>query len=175
MTSTQPEDEHDPGEDFHREVDDPWDEGYAVTAAVEAHGRGLNFGLLLLRLAPLPLVVHGARAATDMPAFTDEVSETLLGSQAPDVVAWVVMLSLVGLPVLVLVGLFTRPAGFLLAALMAAIWTMAIYLRRDYTLLADGGGVTGETALLYLGLTLPLAFTGAGRFSIDSLRTAGRP
>ena len=37
------------------------------------------------------------------------------------------------------------------------------------------GGLTGENALLYLGLSLPLAFTGAGRLSVDSLRTAGRP
>ena len=167
--------EHDDASDYHREVDDPWDDGYALTGPLEAHGRGLDFGLLLLRLSVLPLVAHGVGAATDMPAFTAQVSDTFLGAQAPDVVAWAVMIALVGLPVLVVVGLFTRPAGFLLAALMATIWTTAIYLRQDFQLVGADGGLTGENALLYLGLSLPLAFTGAGRLSVDSLRTAGRP
>ena len=85
------------------------------------------------------------------------------------------MLALVGLPVLLAVGLFTRPAAFLLAALMVAIWVFMVYLRLDYALLTDEGSLTGESALLYLGLALPLAFTGAGRLSVDSLRTGGRP
>lgn len=161
--------------DFHREVDDPWDEGYAFTGPVEAHGRGLDFGLLLLRLAVLPLVVQGARAATDMATFTAQVSGTMLGSAAPDVVAWGVMVGLVALPVLVAVGLFTRPAGFLLAALMASVWSVAVFLPEDGTLLVGTGGLTAQSALLLLGITLPLAFTGAGRLSVDSLRTAGRP
>ena len=37
------------------------------------------------------------------------------------------------------------------------------------------GALTGENALLYVALALPLVFTGAGRWSLDSLRTAGRP
>lgn len=168
--------EDDLGDDYHREVDDPWDgDRFAVTGPVEAHGRGLDFGLLLLRLATLPLIARGAHAAVDMPAFTEEVGSNVIGGQAPDFVAWVVMLALVGLPVLLAVGLFTRPAAFLLAALMAAIWVFMVYLRLDYALLTDEGSLTGESALLYLGLTLPLAFTGAGRLSVDSLRTGGRP
>ncbi|WP_130012371.1 hypothetical protein [Serinicoccus sediminis] len=167
--------EHDPAGDYHREVDDPWDEDYALTGPVEAHGRGLDFGLLLLRLATLPLVLLGARAATDMGAFTAQVSDSLVGSAAPDVVAWGVMVGLVALPVLVVVGLFTRPAGFLLAALLATVWALAVFLGTDRALLVDGEHLTAQSALLFVGLTLPLAFTGAGRLSVDSLRTAGRP
>ena len=167
--------EPDPAGDYHREVDDPWDEGYALTGPLEAHGRGLDFGLLLLRLATLPLVLLGARAATDMGAFTTQVSDSLVGSAAPDVVAWGVMVGLVALPVLVVVGLFTRPAGFLLAALLATVWALAVFLGTDRALLVDGEHLTAQSALLFVGLTLPLAFTGAGRLSVDSLRTAGRP
>ena len=65
--------------------------------------------------------------------------------------------------------------AFLAAALMAGIWALAVVTRFDYTLLAPTGGLTGENALLLVGLTLPLAFTGAGRWSLDSMRTDGRP
>lgn len=162
--------------DFHREVGDTWDDDdYAVTGPVEAHGRGLDFGLLLLRLGPLPLILYGLNAAVDMPAFTDEVAGNLLGAQAPDFFAWLVMLSLVGLPVLVVLGLFTRPAAFLIAGLMALVWAVTIYPRTGYTVLTPEGAITGENAVLYLLLTLPLVYTGAGRLSVDGLRTGGRP
>ncbi|OLT39423.1 hypothetical protein BJF86_08330 [Serinicoccus sp. CNJ-927] len=163
------------GSDYHREVGDLWDEGYAVTGPVEAHGRSLDFGLLLLRAGSLLLVPQGLHAAADMPRFTARVDETLLGSQAPDFFAWVLMLAAVGLPVLLLLGLFTRPSAFLLTALLAAVWTLGVFLAEGYRPLAEDGSLTGATVLLLVALVLPLTFTGAGRWSVDSLRTGGRP
>lgn len=163
---------------YHREVDDPssWDEDdYALTGPVEAHGRGVDFGLLLLRLGALLLVPHGLHKAFDMPAFSREVAGSFVGAQAPDVIAWVVMLGQVALPLLIVIGLFTRPAAFLVAAMMASIWALTVAVRFDYVILGPQGELTGENAILYVALTLPLAFTGAGRWSVDSLRTAGRP
>lgn len=169
---------------YHHEVDDPtlWDEDdYALTGPVEAHGRSLDLGLLLLRLAALPLVLHGAAKAVAMPGFTAAVADNLVGGQAPDLFAWLLMLGQVALPLLIAVGLFTRPAAFLLAAMMATIWAFVVYLGGDYQVLdarpagAGGGGLTGENVLLYAGLALPLVFTGAGRWSVDGLRTGGRP
>lgn len=176
--STVPDAEQDGDARYHREVDDPpvWDDDdYAVTGPVEAHGRGVDFGLLMLRLAALLLVPHGLHKAFDMPAFTQVVAGNFVGAQAPEFVAWLVMLAQVALPVLIAVGLFTRPAAFLVAATMAATWVLTIVLRVDYALLGEHGELTGENALLFVALTLPLAFTGAGRWSVDSLRTAGRP
>ena len=69
----------DGGARYHREVDDPpsWDDdAYALTGPVEAHGRGLDFGLLLLRCGPLALIPHGLHKAFDMPAFTREVTSS---------------------------------------------------------------------------------------------------
>lgn len=175
---TSPARDDEPDDRYHREMDDPddWDEDdYAITGPVEAHSHGLDFGLLLFRLAGLPLVLHGVHKAADMPAFTTTVDTNVVGSQAPDFIAWLVMLAQVALPLLIAIGLFTRPAAFLLAALMVGIWTLVIFLRQDYTLLGDNGELTGESALLYALLALPLAFTGAGRWSVDSLRTGGRP
>ena len=108
-------------------------------------------------------------------AFVETVDSNVIGAQAPEFFAWMVMLGQVALPLLVAVGLFTRPAAFLVAAMMVTIWSLAVYLRLDYTLLTGTGGLTGEPALLYAALALPLAFTGAGRWSADSMRTGGRP
>lgn len=163
---------------YHHEVDDPrdWDDdAFAMTGPVEAHGRGMDLGLLLLRLGSLLMVPHGLHKALDMEAFTAVVLTNLLGAQAPDLVAWLVMLSQVGLPLLIALGLFTRPAAFVLAGLMSAIWVLMTALRVDYTVLGQHGEVTGENALLYVALALPLVFTGAGRWSLDGLRTGGRP
>lgn len=161
----------------HREMDDPgdWDDDYAVTGPVEAHGRALDFGLLLFRLACLPMLLHGIHKAADMPGFTAVVADNVVGSQAPDFLAWAVMLGQVALPLLIVVGLFTRPAAFLLAGMMVAIWVLMVFLRPAFVPLDANGALTGEPAVLYAVLALPLVFTGAGRLSVDSLRTGGRP
>lgn len=158
---------------YHREVYDDWDED--VAAGAEAHGRGLGFGLLLLRLGLLLLLPHGIAKAADMPAFVRQVDANVVGSQAPEFFAWMIMIGQVALPVLVAVGLFTRPAAFLVAGSMATIWVLEVYLRLGYTPLTEDGALTGEAALLYVVLSLPLAFTGAGRWSLDAMRTGGRP
>ena len=167
--------EHGPPADqhYHREVYDDWAEDLGPQE--ESHGRGLDFGLLMLRLGLLLLVPHGVAKAVDMPAFVREVQSSFLGAQAPELVAWTTMIGQVALPVLVAVGLFTRAAAFLVAAMMAATWVLAIYLRLDYAPLTPEGALTGEPVLLYLVLVLPLAFTGAGRWSLDWMRTGGRP
>lgn len=173
------DDDGPPGDSrYHHEIGDPdiWDEDdYALTGPVEAHGRSLDLGLLLLRLAGLPMLLHGVAKAVDMPAFTQVVGDNLVGAQAPDLFAWVIVLGQLALPLLVAIGLFTRPAAFLLAGMLAAIWASTVYLGGDDTVLGRDGLLTGEHALLYAGLALPLVFTGAGRWSVDGLRTGGRP
>lgn len=168
--------EHDerPDRRYHREVDDDWDEGEPVLLP-EAHSRGLDFGLLLLRLGLLLLLPRGLDKAADMPGFVREVQGNLLGAQAPELFAWLIMLALVALPVLVAVGLFTRPAAFLVAACLATVWVLEVALRLDYVAVDADGALTGEPALLLVALALPLAFTGAGRWSLDAMRTGGRP
>jgi putative oxidoreductase len=163
-----PSDQH-----YHREVYDDWTDGFAPQE--ESHGRGLDFGLLLLRLGFLLLLPHGVAKAVDMPAFVREVEAHFVGAQAPELIAWTTMIGQVALPVLIAVGLFTRAAAFLVAAMMVATWVFEVYLRTDFSALSAEGALTGEPVLLYLVLALPLAFTGAGRWSLDSMRTGGRP
>ena len=166
---TQHEDE---AERYHREVYD-WDS--PGDARDEIHAAGLDFGLLLLRLSTLLLLPHGIAKAQDLDGFIRAVDSNLVGSQAPELFAWMVLLGQLVLPVLIAVGLLTRPAAFACAAMMTAIWGLVIATRLDYTLLSETGGLTGESALLFIALTLPLAFTGAGRWSLDAMRTQGNP
>lgn len=168
-----PDDPRQTDQHYHREVYDDWEREELPGA--EMHSRGLDFGLLLLRLGLLLLLAHGVAKAVDMPAFVRQVDDNVLGAQAPEFFAWMIMIGQVALPALVAVGLFTRPAAFLVAASMTTIWVLEIFLRMDYRPLADDGGLTGERALLYVVVALPLAFTGAGRWSLDSMRTGGRP
>lgn len=141
----------------------------------ELHGRGLDFGLLLLRLGSLLLLPHGLAKAADLDAFVRQVGGNVVGGQAPELFAWLIMLGQIALPVLLAIGLFTRPSAFLTTGMMLAIWSLAIVARLDYTPLdPTTGALTGEPALLYAVLTLPLVFTGAGRWSADAMRTADR-
>lgn len=164
-------------EDYHRDVYDAYDGDWADLDPrdVEQHSRGLDFGLLVLRAGSLPLVAHGLHKALDMPAFVAEVGANPVGGQGPEFFAWLIMLGQVALPVLVAVGLFTRPAAFLVAAMMAAIWGLTVPLSLGYTPLTPEGALTGEAVVLYVALALPLVFTGAGRWSLDAMRTDGRP
>lgn len=77
------------------------------------------------------------------------------------------VLELVG-GALILVGLFTRPVGFLLAGEMAAAYFIA-HLPRAFWPIQN----QGESAALFAFIFLFFAFNGAGRFSLDGLRSRG--
>ena len=66
--------------------------------------------------------------------------------------------------VLILIGLFTRPAAFLMSGLMAVAYFMAH---------ASGGFLPlvnkGELAVIYSFLYLYFVFSGPGPWSVDSL------
>jgi putative oxidoreductase len=65
---------------------------------------------------------------------------------------------------LVLVGLFTRPAAFVLAGEMAAAFFM-VHIHRGFWPIVNGG----ETAVLLCFIYLFFAAFGAGSFSLDAL------
>ncbi|HEX6279078.1 MAG TPA: DoxX family protein [Pyrinomonadaceae bacterium] len=73
---------------------------------------------------------------------------------------------------LILVGLFTRPAAFLMSGLMAAAYFMA-HAPGGFLPLVNGG----ELAAIYSFLYLYLTFAGGGVWSLDSLikRASDRP
>ena len=69
-------------------------------------------------------------------------------------------------PALLILGIFTRPAGLVIAFEMV----MALYLvvqGKAFELQAQGGGLGAELQFLYMFAALAIAFLGSGRFAIS--------
>lgn len=130
-----------------------------------------DLGLLLLRLFSLPLVLRGLHKVLDHGAFIESLRANSFAAQAPELIGTLVIAGEIALPVLLAIGLATRLAGALQAAMVIGIfvlWTLAGGALFD----PATGGLAGEPELLFAGLSLPLLFTGAGRISIDRVLTA---
>ncbi|ALV28027.1 MULTISPECIES: DoxX family protein [Pannonibacter] len=69
--------------------------------------------------------------------------------------------------VLLVLGLFTRPAAFIASGTMAVAYFLAHYPKSFYPILNGG-----ELAALYCFVFLYLAAAGGGRWSIDAMRGA---
>jgi putative oxidoreductase len=67
--------------------------------------------------------------------------------------------------VLIVLGLFTRPAAFLASGTMAAAYFMAHFPQNFFPI--NNGG---DAAILYCFVFLYLVFAGAGAFSLDTAR-----
>ncbi len=122
-------------------------------------------GLLALRLlAGLALALaHGVGKVPPSERFIAGVAE--LGFPLPVFFAWAAGFSeLVG-GILVAVGLFTRPAAFMILITML----VAAFRRHAPDPFADK-----EKALLYAAIALALLCLGGGRLALDALRTRRR-
>lgn len=130
-----------------------------------------DLGLLVLRLFSLPLVLRGLHKVLDYGAFIESLRANSFAAQAPELIGTLVIAGEIALPVLIAIGLATRLAGALQAAMMIGIfvfWTLAGGALFD----PGTGALAGEPELLFAGLSLPLLFTGAGRISLDRAVTA---
>lgn len=132
-----------------------------------------DVGLLLLRLFSLPLVLHGIRELLSFNEFVTQIGSNTLGALAPTVIAMAVIVAQTILPVLLAVGFGTRLAAGAQALLMGSIYFFWI-LDTQPIVDPSTGALSGETALAYAALALPLVFTGPGRFSLDHGLTAER-
>lgn len=126
--------------------------------------RTLDFGLLLIRLAlGTVMVAHGAQKLFTFGYGGVVGGMTQMGLPAPQIAAALIIAAEFGGGLLVMAGLLTRfaAAAFAFAMLVA---TVQVHLAAGFFL------PNGYEFTLMLGLTsLGLAFTGAGRFSIDAL------
>jgi uncharacterized membrane protein YphA (DoxX/SURF4 family) len=125
-----------------------------------------DVGLLILRLMNVVMFLHGLAKATGYNAFRQTVATNDFGALAPDLFAILIIVGQLALPIAIAVGLLTRLAGLLQAVMMGFIWVMVPLASG---LLADNGGIAGESAYLFVAIGLTLAFTGAGRMSIDQV------
>jgi putative oxidoreductase len=105
--------------------------------------------------------------------FMEHGTQKLIGFPAPPEGGQPPLLSLFGIGgilelgggLLVLVGLFTRPAAFLLAGEMAVAYWMVHAPQSFYPVLNRG-----DAAILYCFVFLLFVFTGPGAWSIDAVR-----
>ncbi len=144
---------------------------YQLARARTRNRASTDFGLLLLRVLPVTMFLHGLSKIQGFTGFRDSVAQNSFGALAPDLFAYMVVAGQLALPILILLGLLTRISGLLMAIMMAFIWFTT---QLPQGLLDNRGGLIGEAAYLFIATSLPLVFTGPGRFSLDHLLTAKR-
>mgnify|MGYP005990453313 FL=1 len=125
-----------------------------------------DIGKLILRVSISVLMLfHGY---TKLVHGVDKIAAGLVKSGLPEFLAYGVYIGEVLLPVLIILGLFTR-----LAALgMGITMVFAIYLVfwEKLFLLTKNGAPVIELPLLYLILSIVIFFIGAGKYSFDGKR-----
>ena len=125
-------------------------------------GWGLDLGLLLVRIAVGGLMLfHGVAKILH---GIGGVKGMLAANGLPEMLGYGLYVGEVVAPILLILGLFTRVAGLVIALTMA----MAVFLAHadQLLMLDDYGGLKLELNWLYFFGALALFFTGAGRISL---------
>lgn len=124
--------------------------------------RSDDLGKLILRLAlGILLLLHGV---AKLGHGVDGIGQLLAARGLPSLLAYGVYLGEVVAPVLVILGLFTRPAALVIVVnMLAAIWLA--HAGQLGSLTANGGWAL-ELQGLYLFGALALALLGGGRLSV---------
>ena len=125
-----------------------------------------DFGKLVLRLGLGAMVLfHGVYKLLN---GIDSIKSMLLSHNISDSLAYGVYLGELVAPILVILGLFSRIGGMLIAIDML----VAVLLVRMTSLVAvsPAGGYALETEVIYFAGALAVALLGAGRFSVGGGR-----
>ena len=130
--------------------------------------RSDDTGKFVLRVAlGVLLLLHGIAKIHGGVGF---VSNMLVSHGLP---AWLAYLTYVGeivAPVLLIVGIYTRPAAWITVInMLVAIWLVHL---KDLGVIGKTGGWALELQALFLFSALAVAFLGAGRFSLGG--TSGK-
>ena len=123
-----------------------------------------DFGKLILRFMVGGLMLfHGYKKYL---YGIDGIKTLVVKNGFPEFMAYGVYLGELAVPVLIIIGLYTRISSFILAFTMG----FAVYLVHSahiFSLNEKTGGLLIETPLLFLLGALALFFTGPGRYSFD--------
>lgn len=121
-----------------------------------------DMGKLLLRLAVGGLMLfHGLHKLFD---GVDGISAMLMAKGLPGFIAYGVLLGEVVAPLLIILGVLTRPAALVLAFTMVVAWLM-VGTAKTWQLDAVGAWAIESLAYFFIG-ALAVALLGAGRFSL---------
>jgi putative oxidoreductase len=121
-----------------------------------------DLGKLLLRLAVGGLMLfHGLHKLFGGVGF---ISGMLVEKGLPGFIAYGVLIGEVVAPILIILGLFTRPAALILALTMIVAWLL---VGIDETFALDTVGAWAIESLVYFFIaSLAVAFLGAGRYAV---------
>ena len=130
--------------------------------------RSDDTGKLVLRLAlGILILLHGIAKLSSGVGF---VSSMLASHGLPGALAYLVYIGEIVAPVLLIVGIYTRPAAWIVAINM--IVAIALVHMKDLTVIGKNGGWALELQGMFLFAAISVAFLGAGRFSVGG--TAGK-
>jgi len=119
-------------------------------------------GKLLLRLAVGGLMLfHGLHKAID---GVDGIAGMLVAKGLPGFIAYGVLVGEVIAPILIILGILTRPAALVLAFTMVVAWLM-VGTGKTFALDAVGAWAIESLVYFFVG-ALAVAFLGAGRDAV---------
>ncbi len=122
-------------------------------------------GKLLLRaVLAILLLFHGVSKLSGGIGF---ITGMLQGLGLPAFLGYGVYIGEVVAPLLILVGLYTRPAA-LVVAINMVVALLLVHTGQFFTL-GDTGGWALELQGMYLGGALAVALLGAGRYSLGGI------
>jgi putative oxidoreductase len=123
-----------------------------------------NVGKLILRLMlGVLMLFHGYKKYQ---SGIDGIKKLVVTNGLPEFLAYGVYVGEILVPILIIIGLYTRISSLIYALTMA----VAIFLAHSshlFSLNAKTGGLIIETPLLFMLGAIALMFLGAGRYSID--------
>lgn len=123
-----------------------------------------DIGKLILRfMLGFLMLLHGYKKYVN---GIDGIKVLLMSAGLPEIIAYGAFIGELLIPILIIIGLYTRIASLIYAFTMA----MAIYLvypSHIFELNEKTGGLMIETPLLFLLSAVVLMFIGAGKFSMD--------
>ncbi|MDM0020136.1 DoxX family protein [Variovorax saccharolyticus] len=130
--------------------------------------RSDDTGKLVLRLAlGILILLHGIAKLSNGVGF---ISSTLAANGLPGALAYLVYVGEILAPVLLIVGIYTRPAAWITVInMLVAIWLVHL---KDLWVIGKTGGWALELQGMFLFAALAVAFLGAGRFSVGG--TSGK-
>ncbi|MFC5605952.1 DoxX family protein [Variovorax soli] len=130
--------------------------------------RSDDTGKLILRLAlGILILLHGIAKLSSGVGF---ISGQLTANGLPGALAYLVFVGEILAPVLLIAGIYTRPAAWIVVInMLVAIWLVHT---KDLFVIGKQGGWALELQGMFLFAALAVAFMGAGRFSVGG--TGGR-
>ena len=130
--------------------------------------RSDDTGKLVLRLAlGILILLHGVAKLSSGVGF---VSGQLVAHGLPAALAYLVYIGEIIAPVLIIVGIYTRPAAWIMVINM--LFAVGLVHMKQLTMLDKTGGWALELQGMFLFAALAVAFLGAGRFSVGG--TSGK-